>query len=341
MKEPLISIVMPVYNAGPYLIDAVASIAAQTMRDWRLICVDDGSTDGSGEVLDWFASNDERIRVIHQPNSGIVAALNRGCAEARGPLLCRMDADDIALPQRLEKQAEYLRRNPNCTVVGSAILEMDADGDPLAISALPSNHDEIVANLLNRKTGHFHPSTMFRGEAFEAVGGYRPEYQWVEDHDLWLRLAWRGQLANIPQVLLCYRQHGASVCWQRSDQQRQLMDRLLAEAYRARGKSAPSDLINTSTTKRKPAGPGKWSRAAAKGGFPKSAVKHLRTLLASDESGGYKTRMALECAARIPGGLVTRWLSENKVKNVPTFKPWHDAWSAASNTHPNSNRRVA
>jgi glycosyltransferase involved in cell wall biosynthesis len=162
MSTPLISVVMPVYDAGEYLVDAVASIVEQTLDDWELIAVDDGSQDGSGEILEWFALQDARIRVIGQANAGIVAALNRGCAAARGPLIARMDADDVAFPQRLARQAEFMRRHPECVVVGSSILEMDAESDPLGRSWLPTEHAEILDNLLNRRTGHFHPTTMYR-----------------------------------------------------------------------------------------------------------------------------------------------------------------------------------
>lgn len=299
VHDPLISIVMPVYNAEPYLVEAIASIIEQTSRDWELICVNDGSTDNSRQLLEWFAEQDNRIRVINQDNLGIVAALNGGCAIARAPLICRMDADDIALPDRLQRQSQFLRRHPNCTVVGGAIIEIDAAGDPLGVSRLPSEHAAIVEQLLQRGTGHFHPTTMIRAEALEAVGGYRRKYQWVEDHDLWLRLAQRGVLANMAEPVLCYRQHASSVCWQRAAQQRQLMNELLREAYAARGQQAPPTVLLDSAPPRSAAGPGKWARIAAKGGFTRSCWKQLRQLHRSDAPWSYKTRMTLEALLRL------------------------------------------
>lgn len=297
--DPLISIVMPVYNAEKYVARAVASIIEQSSRDWELICVNDGSTDQSRHILEWFAQQDNRIRVIHQDNTGIVGALNGGCAIARAPLICRMDADDIALPDRLQIQSQYMRRNPKCTAVGGAIVEIDADDVPLNLSRLPGEHTLIVDNLLHRRTGLYHPTTMIRAEALEAVGGYRRKYQWVEDHDLWLRLAQRGNLANLDTPVLCYRQHAASVCWQRAAQQRELMNALLREAYAARGLVVPASVICTTDAPRSAAGPGKWARIAAKGGFPRSCWKQLRHLQQSEAPVTYKVRMTLEVLLRL------------------------------------------
>ncbi len=317
--EPLVSVVMPVYNAGRFLADAVNSIRKQTFGDWEMICVNDGSTDGSGQVLDEFAARDARIRIVHQANAGIVGALNRGCELACGPLICRMDGDDIAMPDRMEKQLAYLRSSPNCVAVGGSILEIDVDGDPLCCSRLATDHTDIENNLLHRRTGLFHPTAMIRTEAMHAVGGYRAAYQWVEDHDLWLRLAQRGQLANIEEVVLCYRQHASSVCWQRSAQQRELMNRLLAEAYALRNLELPEQLLQTNLTVRAAAGPGKWARAAAKGGFPRSVAKHLKQLAMNQgTSRRYLLRMTIESSLRLCAGYPRRILSQEAIR-IPQF----------------------
>lgn len=324
MTRPLISVVMPVYNAEKYLIDAVASILEQDLSDWELICVDDGSSDASPAVLDWFAAQDQRIQVVHQPNSGIVHALNRGCGLAKAPLLCRVDADDIALPCRLRQQADFMRRNPHCSVVGGGILEVDADTDPLGVSRLPEDHARIVDNLLHRKTGLFHPTTMIRAAAFEAVGGYRAKYQWIEDHDLWLRIAQGGELANLPEVVLCYRQHAESVCWQRALQQRELMNQLMHEAHRLRNLRLDERLLLEPTLRpRSAAGPGKWARAASKGGYPLTARKHLARLAGSDAATSYKWRMSLESIARLALSVPGRLLAGSAGVGVPTFPTWH------------------
>lgn len=335
MREPLISVVMPVYNGGTYLIDAVASIIEQTCQDWELICVDDGSNDGSGDLLDWFAAQDPRIRVLHQQNAGIVSALNAGCAAARAPLLCRMDCDDIALLDRLERQTEFLRKHPECVVVGGSILEIDSDGAPLGSSQLPQQHDEIVDGLLNRRTGHFHPTTLIRAEAVRAIGGYREQYNWVEDHDLWLRLSRRGRLANMPDVVLAYRQHASSVCWKRKNQQRELMNDLMRDAYRVRGLQAPSSVLLDAAAERSSAGSGKWARAAAKGGHARSVFKHLGLMNQGSDPWTYKLRMNVEALVRLGLSLV-RGLGKGAATKVPNFPDWHRRAEARS-----PSRRVA
>ncbi len=328
--EPLISVVMPVYNAGRYLVDAVASIIEQSLEDWEMICVDDGSTDGSGKLLDWFAGQDNRIRVVHQANTGIVGALNRGCELAQAPLIARMDSDDVAIRNRFERQVAFLRRAPNCVAVGGSILEIDTDSDPLCRSRLPQDHSEIFQHLLTRRTGLFHPTAMMRVEAFRAVGGYRQRYQWVEDHDLWLRLAKRGQLANLPGTILCYRQHPTSVCWQRSQQQRELMNALLQETYSDRNLELPAELMITSSAARSPAGPGKWARAAAKGGYPRSVFKHLKTLSQSKTcSPSYFLRMACESILRLASGYPKRVFTRARL-HVPAFQSWHARVAASA-----------
>lgn len=319
MHEPLVSVVMPVYNAGIFLSVALTSIIEQTFCGWEMICVNDGSTDGSGKLLDQFARQDARIRVVHQANTGIVGALNHGCELAQGPLICRMDSDDIAIPHRMERQLAFLRNAPTCVAVGGSILEIDTDGDPLCCSRLPNSHAEIESNLLHRRTGLYHPTAMLRTEALRAVGGYRKEYQWVEDHDLWLRLAQRGQLANLDEVILCYRQHSSSVCWQRSAQQRELMNGLLAEAYANRGLDLPPQLLHTGGASRSAAGPGKWARAAAKGGFPRSVAKHLRQLAqAPKTSWSYMLRMTLESTLRLCAGYPRRLFNQEPTR-IATF----------------------
>ncbi len=321
-SQPLVSVVFPVFNTRDYLIDAIASIVEQSFRDWQLICVNDGSSDGSTEILDWFATQDPRIKVFHQANAGSVAAVKRGCALATAPLMCRMDCDDIAIGDRLEKQVEFLRQHPECCVVGGAILEMDSDSDPLGVSRLPTRHDELVDNLLHRRTGLFHPATMFRAQAYHAVGGYRDQYEWVEDHDLWLRMAQHGQLANLQDVVLCYRLHAKSICWQRSAEQRVRMNGVLREAYAARGRELPQELLMQAGLTRSAAGPGKWARAAAKGGYQRTLLKHLGQLVHSTSSPSYKLRMTAESLGRLPLGLSRRLLTASGVQ-VPRFPQWH------------------
>ena len=115
------------YNVARYVRAAVSSIISQTFTDFELIIIDDGSTDGSLTILKEMAAGDARIRLISRANTGYVVALNEGLALARGEFIARMDADDISLPARFDKQVAYLRHNPDCVLLGSSVMHMDAD----------------------------------------------------------------------------------------------------------------------------------------------------------------------------------------------------------------------
>ena len=317
MADPLVSILLPVYNSQRYLRPAVSSMLAQSFSDWELICINDGSSDDSPSILEEFAASEPRLRVVHQENQGLVESLNRGAALARGALICRMDADDIAMPERMALQVRFLREHPEHVAVGGAILKIDADSDPLGVDRLPAEHADIERALLSRKTGLFHPTTMMRSSALSAVGGYRRAYEWVEDHDLWLRLAQRGRLGNLQRVVLCYRLHSNSICWQRSALQRERMTQLMQEAYAVRGLEMPRDLSLSSDAVRSAAGPGKWARMAAKGFAPRTALKHLRKLWREPAAPGYRLRMTVETLARITASLPC--LPLQRVPAVPKY----------------------
>ena len=322
-----VSVLMPVYNAAPYLVASVASIIEQDFRDWELICVNDGSRDDSLSILERFANLDSRVRVIDQKNGGIVAALQRAIAESRGELLARMDADDISVTTRFGKQVDYLQRHPDVVVVGGAALEIDADGDPLRITRHPSDSEELVERLLTRHSALIHPSVMMRRESVRKVGGYRAQYQWIEDHDLWLRLSQIGKLSNIDDVVLGYRQHSTSVCWQRSNTQRELMNTLLQEAYAERGLVCPPDVLIDSVKTRAHGGPGKWTRMALRGGHTRTARKHLRALWKSDDSWRYKCRMTLEFALRYSTAAAGR-KAETGSEVLPDLSAWRSRLAA-------------
>jgi glycosyltransferase involved in cell wall biosynthesis len=208
----LVSVIIPVYNGARFLSAAIESVLAQTFSNFEIIAVNDGSTDDSKRILDWAAAADRRIRVLSRLNTGIVGALNDGIAVARGNLICRMDADDISLPERLEKQVAYLARHPESVAVGTDVLYTDPEGAPLVRHYPAEDHDGIMAELLNGNGGALiHPTITVRRRSLEQVGGYRARYQWIEDVDLYLRLSEKGRLANLPEVHLHYRQHLSSV----------------------------------------------------------------------------------------------------------------------------------
>ena len=236
-----VSVVMPVYNAARYLAEAVESILAQTFREFEFVIVDDGSTDRSRQMLDEYARRDARIKIIRRPNTGIVGALNDGIAGSSTPLIARMDADDVSSPQRLEKQVAYMREHPECVALGARVTGIDPYGCVLFESEHKLAHDEIDAELLNGVGWAIvHPAAMLRRDALQRVGGYRREWQWVEDLDLFLRLAEIGRVANLSQRLLQYRQHTESINRTRAAEQARLADACVREAYRRRGREVPA-----------------------------------------------------------------------------------------------------
>jgi glycosyltransferase involved in cell wall biosynthesis len=210
-QPPLVSVCLPVYNAERYLADAVGSIRNQTFGDFEFLIIDDGSTDGSTKILKHHAAHDPRIRLTIRPNKGLVATLNELIDQAQGELIARMDADDIAMPERFQKQVDYLRAHPECVEVGCRVKVIDADGDPLGDWWTLVEHEAIDAQHFQVGQGAAlaHPSAMMRRDAVLAIGKYR-DFSSSEDLDLHLRLAEHGRLANLPQILLKYRIHDAN-----------------------------------------------------------------------------------------------------------------------------------
>jgi hypothetical protein len=217
-EHPRISVVMPVRNGGRYLEPAIDSILGQTFGDFEFVIVNDGSTDATPEVLRRYQAADPRVRVFHQEKAGLVASLNRGCGHARAAYIARMDADDVAFPERFARQVEFLEVHPAVAVVGSAVVRIDGTGREIKRNICPTTHAAIV-EALREYTCFTHPSVMLRAEALAAVGGYRPAYGPAEDYDLWLRLSERYELANLPDPLLYYRVFPGQISVRQLDQQ--------------------------------------------------------------------------------------------------------------------------
>ena len=211
VNAPLISVCMPVYNAKRYIGEAIESILAQTFRDFEFLIIDDGSTDRSLAILERYAAQDTRIRLSSRPNAGYVVRLNEMLHQARGDLIARMDADDVALPERFARQVEFLHSHPEVDVVGGAQEQISSKGHYLSIHYDPQGHEEIEERGLTGVCAINHPSVMMRRKAVLAVGGYQVELMPAEDLDLWLRMGERGRLANLPDVITRYRLHDSSV----------------------------------------------------------------------------------------------------------------------------------
>ena len=231
MKDPSVTVLLPVYNCRRYLLAALRSILRQDYGDFELLVINDGSTDGSDALA--RSIDDPRIRVIDQPHGGIVSALTRGLAEARAELVARMDGDDIALPQRLGLQVSFMREHPRVHLLGSRFVYMDARGRLLFSPEWPSEDSEI-RRFLPVFNCFTHPTVMFRRQSALAVGGYRRELEYQEDYDLWLRMIERFEAAQLPEVLLYYRLSSDSVSFKYRHVQSTVLDGLVKELRRQR-----------------------------------------------------------------------------------------------------------
>jgi glycosyltransferase involved in cell wall biosynthesis len=277
---PTVSVLMPVYNAARYLAEAVESVLTQTFRDFEFVIVDDGSTDRSPQMLDEYARRDPRIKIIRRANTGIVGALNDAIAGSTAELIARMDADDVSHPERLEKQVAYMRDHDECVALGSRVTGIDPYGCALFESEHKLAHEEIDAELLKGVGWALvHPVSMLRRESLQRVGLYRREWQWVDDLDLFLRLAETGKLANLPDPLLRYRQHTESINRTRAAEQARLADACVREAYRRRGRDVPHGW--KFVPKPRPSKPQQlqtWAWRAMKSGNVEIARKHAVAL---------------------------------------------------------------
>ncbi|MBL9209696.1 MAG: glycosyltransferase [Opitutaceae bacterium] len=209
--SPVVSVVLPVHDGAATLGRAIASVAAQTLNDWELVVVDDGSTDETPGIVAHWQRKDPRIRSCRLPRQGIVAALNAGLAAARAPLLARLDADDVSHPERLAEQAAFLNA-PENAAIGLAGCQVEFGGDRRTAAGYALHVDwtnalvtpEAIA--LNRfvESPFAHPSVMFRRELVERLGGYR-DGDFPEDYELWLRWLDAGvRMAKVPRALLTW-----------------------------------------------------------------------------------------------------------------------------------------
>ena len=198
MSDPRVSVVLPVRDGERFLAEAIESIRGQADE---LIVVDDGSTDGSAEIAAGLGAT-----VVRQEPLGLVAALTRGIAESSAPYVARMDADDVSLPGRLDRQVAFLEAHPRVAFVAPGVEVVDEAGTRIDEVVLPPDDASLRRRLLLRNP-FTHGSVVLRRAALDAVGGYRSDYGANEDYDLWRRLARDWELAALPEILYRYRRH--------------------------------------------------------------------------------------------------------------------------------------
>lgn len=210
-SPPRIDVLIPVYNGAATIESAIGSIQAQTVRDIRIIVVNDGSTDDSRAILARMAERDERIYVLDRVNSGIVDALNAGLASSSAEFIARHDADDLAVPERFALQLDWFARHPKCNAVSGGIIHIDEHGREISSVTILGPPDGADPTLYPQREPYLpHPFLMVRRAAVEAVGGYRHVYH-AEDTDLYWRMQETGEIANMDDLLGYYRVHNQSI----------------------------------------------------------------------------------------------------------------------------------
>lgn len=229
---PKVSVIMSVYNGGRYLRKAIDSILNQTFQDFEFIIIDDASTDSTSDMLSQY--RDDRIRVYRNPHQmGVYKSVNFGLKRALGEYIARMDADDISLPQRLERQKKFLDENHNYALVGSRFYIMDESGQILAEEKLPLTNEEIQKRLLVGNC--FGQGTvMFRRDCVEKLGFYNEQFKYAADYDLWLRMSEQYELCNLNEFLCKWRRHCKGISQAHRAEQDRFAEMAKAQAAKRR-----------------------------------------------------------------------------------------------------------
>jgi len=231
-EKPLVSVLMPVYNAEKYLSESIDSILAQTFTNFELLALDDGSSDGSLKILQQYAQRDTRLRVISRENRGISESLNEMIALAQGLWIARMDADDIALPHRLERQLEWLAHT-DADICGSWFQRFGTIDRRIIC---PSELNDVLHKKLLFACTLDHPTVMMRHTV--AALSYDKNFDAAEDYDLWVRAAERKfRITNVPEVLLLHRNHPGQISSRRRAKQIQLTAEIKRRYWKFMAKS--------------------------------------------------------------------------------------------------------
>jgi glycosyltransferase involved in cell wall biosynthesis len=234
MKAPQVSVLMPCYNAAETISETLDSLFAQTHSNFEIVAVDDGSEDATLEIIQRAAQQDPRLKPIVRPHEGIIPALNSGLAACQAEYVARMDADDLAHPERLKLQTEFLEAHSEIGLVAALIEGFPQSelrgGFHIYIDWLNSlvEHEQIMRERFV-ESPFAHPSVMFRKSVVQELGGYQ-EHGWAEDYDLWLRMAAADvRFAKLSEVLVSWRDHPPRLT--RTDSRYSLSNFLRAKAH--------------------------------------------------------------------------------------------------------------
>ena len=226
-----VTVMMSVYNGDKYLREAVDSILSQTFADFELLVIDDASTDSSPQILESYS--DARIRVVRNEfNLGLTKSLNKGLALAEGAYIARMDADDISLPQRLERQVDYLNAHPECGMVACLYETIDENGNVVRIrSGWQPSSEQLHVELIFQNCFP-HAVATFRADVAREIGGYDERFLRSQDMDMWFRLSRRSTVCLLPEALLKYRDTKANISNAHRGEQMECAHRIYIENMR-------------------------------------------------------------------------------------------------------------
>lgn len=222
----LVSVLLPVHNGSAFIAKAVESIQRQTFTEFELLIVDDGSTDATPEIVKAIAAKDPRIRYLRKNHGGIVGALNHGLDSSTGKYIARMDADDIALPERLKVQLSFMEAHAEVAACGMAIRKFRGQFPIFWMTERFPETERGVATRLLFNPPLMHPTTMIRSCILRGLGGYDAEYESAEDYELWSRISALHRITNLPQVGLYYRRSGGSISENRAQYQHRVASKV-------------------------------------------------------------------------------------------------------------------
>lgn len=195
---------MPVHNGEKYLDEAIQSVLSQTFSDFEFLIMDDGSTDRTPQILEFYAQKDPRIRIFHQQNSGVAHSGNALVSHARADLVARLDADDLLEPECLKTEYEYLQKHPGTVLLGAASRFLQPDGNQSQTS-VTLREDFLIRWAMTFDSPFLQIGLMFRKSAFNACGGYLESEYPAEDYGLWRRIKQHGRVENLKKILGTYR----------------------------------------------------------------------------------------------------------------------------------------
>lgn len=210
-NQPLISVIMSVFNREKYVKESIESILQQSNQNFEYLIVDDGSTDNTSNILKRYATKDSHIVLIEKKHSGLADSLNVGLRQAKGEWIARLDADDIAVPDRLSSQWNFVRNNRDIVLLGGGCIEIDKNATTIKEHIYPQNHNALIRRLENGKAFFPHSSAFFNKEYIMNLGGYNNKFLRSQDCDLWLRVGENALISCLKTPVVKLRKHSQMI----------------------------------------------------------------------------------------------------------------------------------